>query len=264
MVSYTTIAVNVHGALATVTLNRPEVRNAMNLEMIRELTGVFRELGANPSVRIVVLDSGGPHFSAGADLNWMREGLEQPADQLLEESRELARLFLTVDRCPRVVVAAVKGRVMGGANGLVAAADIVVAEETARFAFSEVKLGLIPATIAPYVYRKAGQARTSELMLTGRVFDAMEARQSGLVHRICREGELAGAVQEITGLLLENGPVAMQGVKELIGTLRQETPEEDLVELTAGLIARHRVSDEGQEGIRAFFEKRKPNWHEEQ
>jgi len=257
---FRTISVNTDGAVATVTLNRPRVRNAINLEMIRELTAVFGKFGEFPLVRIVVIDSEGTHFSAGADLNWMREGLEQPEEQLLEESRELARLFLTIDHCPRVVVAAVKGRVMGGANGLMAAADIVVAEETAQFAFSEVKLGLIPATIAPFVTRKAGEARTSELMLTGRVFDAMEALQSGLVHRICREGELTGAVKELTDLLLENGPAAMTGIKGLLRTLRREMTEEKLVELTAGVIARCRTSVEGQEGIRAFFEKRKPNW----
>jgi len=257
---FRTISVNTDGAVATVTLNRPRVRNAINLEMIRELTAVFGKFGEFPLVRIVVIDSEGAHFSAGADLNWMREGLEQPEEQLLEESRELARLFLTIDHCPSVVVAAIKGRVMGGANGLMAAADIVVAEETAQFAFSEVKLGLIPATIAPFVTRKAGEARTSELMLTGRVFDAMEALQSGLVHRICREGELTGAVKELTDLLLENGPAAMTGIKGLLRTLRREMTEEKLVELTAGVIARCRTSVEGQEGIRAFFEKRKPNW----
>lgn len=259
-----TISLRMNGAVATVTLGRPEVRNAMNLAMIRELTTVFREIGEHPAVRIVLLKGEGPDFSAGADLNWMRDGLEQPSAQILEESRELARLFLNIYHCSPVVVTAVKGRVMGGANGLVAAADIAVAEETALFAFSEVRLGLVPATIAPYVFRKAGRGRTSELMLTGRSFGAPEALRMGLVQVICGEDTLEKELEELTARLLENGPGALQGVKELLRVLDKEVSEEKLVDLTAGVIARHRVSEEGQEGIRAFFEKRKPRWHDRQ
>jgi methylglutaconyl-CoA hydratase len=256
-----TISLQIHGWIATVTLNRPGVRNALNLDMIRKLTGIFGDMNEHPAVRVIVLKGKGPDFSSGADLNWMRQGLNQSPDQLQKESLDLARLFLAISRCNRVVVAAVKGRVMGGANGLVAASDIAVAEESASFAFTEVRLGLVPATIAPYVQRKMGMARTSELMLTGRCFTAHEAFQAGLVQLTCSEGSLDQAAGEITARLLENGPVAQQGIKEMLRMLEQEAPGEQLAELTAGIIAKFRTSAEGQEGIRAFFEKRKPNWY---
>lgn len=257
-----TILIDVSGPVATLTLHREEVRNAMNIRMIRELSRAFKDLNENREIRIILLRAEGQDFSAGADLKWMREGLEQSREQLVAESRELAGLFGIIQHAEHVVVASVRGRVMGGANGLIAASDIVVVEETARFAFSEVKLGLIPATIAPFVLRKTGYSRARELMLTGRLFHAKEAVEIGLAHVICSEGELQEKTEELIRGLLSNGPQAMQGVRSLLDKLVRPDIPDQLQDDTAELIARYRTSEEGQEGIRAFFEKRKPGWHE--
>lgn len=257
-----TILIDVKGPVATLTLHREEVRNAMNIKMIRELNRTFKELNENREIRIILLRGEGQDFSAGADLKWMREGLEQSPEQLLAESKELAGLFGIIQHAAHVVVASVRGRVMGGANGLIAASDIVVAEETARFAFSEVKLGLIPATIAPFVLRKIGYSRARELMLTGRLFHAKEALDIGLVHVVCGEGKLQETTDEWIRELLSNGPQAMQGVRSLLDKLISPDVPDELEDYTAELIAGYRTSGEGQEGIRAFFEKRKPAWHE--
>ncbi|HER07658.1 MAG TPA: enoyl-CoA hydratase/isomerase family protein [Bacteroides sp.] len=262
MTGYETIQLHVGGPLASITLAREKVRNAMNIRMIRELVRAFDDLNQNEEIRIILLRAEGEHFSAGADLNWMREGLGQSPEQLLAESRELAGLFSSIHRSEHVVVTAVRGKVMGGANGLVAASDIVVVEETAAFAFSEIKLGLIPATISPFVLRKMGYSRTKELMLTGRLFHAKEAVEYGLAHVICGKGKLEETADAVIKELLSNGPRAMKGIKSLLDTLDRPGANDRLSDLTAELIAKYRSSEEGQEGISAFFEKRKPGWHE--
>lgn len=262
MNNYKTIEVNPDGPVGTVTLNRPEILNAINLEMIREITAVVKGFEKQSGLRVIVFRSNGDHFSSGADLNWMQEGMTQTNTRLTSESLELAKLFETISYSSKVTVSAVHGRSMGGANGIVAASDIVIADDTAIFAFSEVKLGLIPATISPYVLRKIGSNRTRELMLTGRRFDAIEAYESGLVHKLCKPGGLDDAVKKLTDLLLSNGPAALTGVKELIRFLEDNPDSSALPAKTARLIARFRLSEEGQEGMKAFLEKRKPDWIE--
>jgi methylglutaconyl-CoA hydratase len=256
-----TIISNLNYPLATVILNRPEVHHAMDIGMIRELTSTLTTFGADPNVRIILIHSTGDNFSAGADLNWMRDGMNQTEAQLKSESMELAQLFRLITEIPPVVVSAVKGKVMGGANGIVAASDLVLAEETASFAFSEVKLGLVPATIAPFVIRKSGKSLTASWMLTGRQFNAREALNGGLIHFVCQAGSLELEIGKLMSDLLANGPEALKGIKKMI---RQFSPESDpatLVGTTAEIIARCRISDEGQEGMNAFFEKRKPGWN---
>jgi len=234
----------------------------MDIQMIRDLSECFSILDRDKDIRLIVISSTGDNFSAGADLNWMRNGMDQTAVQLDEESNELARLFRLIWEADPIVIASVRGKVMGGANGLLAASDMVVAETTASFAFPEVKLGLVPATIAPYILRKAGFSRTTELMLTGRMFSAREAREAGLAQRICDHGLLKENTDKLIEELLSNGPEAMKGVKQLLRRLEKDIPSDQIQAYTSKLIAGFRVSDEGQEGMKAFFEKRNPNWHE--
>jgi methylglutaconyl-CoA hydratase len=257
-----TIVTDFTPPMATLTLNRPEVHNALHMGMIRELSALFRSLEKDQKFHLVRLNAAGYHFSSGADLNWMREAMNQDAEQLRTESLELADLFRALRDSRLIVVTSVRGKAMGGAVGLVAASDIVVAEQTASFAFPEVRLGLIPATIAPFVIQKLGYSRTAELMLTGRVFTAEMGLQYGLIHYICNEGELDGTTEEVLKQLRSNGPEAISSVKELLRKLYDGLPPSIERELTATLIAKHRVSDEGQEGMKAFFDKRNPFWHE--
>jgi methylglutaconyl-CoA hydratase len=262
MLQQKAIDVMVSGPVATLTLNRPDKHNAINLEMIRDLTRSVESISATPSVRILVIRSEGANFSAGADLNWMKQGQTQSRDQLVSESLELAALFRILYETDLLVVAALQGKVMGGALGLVATADLVIAEADTRFAFSEVKLGLVPATIAPYILQKTGHAVASDWMLTGRTFDVEEARTAGLIRYTCKQGErdelCAGIVEE----LLTGGPEAQKGIKGMLRELSPGQIDKDIEIKTANLIARFRISDEGQEGMKAFFEKRKSSWNE--
>jgi len=257
---YTTIKTNDRNAFGTVTLDRPGVHNAMNIRMIRELAHALEDLGKRSGKHLILIDAAGPNFSAGADLHWMREGIGQDRDQLLAESKELAGLFRQISESGSVIVTAVRGKAIGGAVGLVAASDLVIAESSASFRFSEVKLGLIPAVIAPYVLRKTGTGKAAAWMLTGREFPANEAHESGLVQFICPPG---GLEEETSGLLKElrtGGPAAIAGIKQLIRKVSGTSPPAEYLEETADLIAAFRTSKEGQEGIRAFFEKRNPDW----
>lgn len=257
-----TIVVRKKASLATLILNRPRVHNAMNLQMIRELTGSLLSLNRDKDIRIIVLSSEGENFSAGADLNWMREGMNQGEEQLKKESLELAGLFRTLRESAVVTISSVKGRIMGGAIGLVAASDLVVAEHSSSMAFSEVKLGLIPATIAPHVLRKAGYSRTLDWMLTGRTISASEALEAGLFHRVCEAGLLGQTTDKLVSDLLSKGPLALSGVKDLLAKMEMETDPAQIDVYNAKLIAKFRTSPEGQEGMKAFFEKRDPDWNE--
>ncbi len=259
-----TILTSVNGPVATIELKRPEVHHAMNLQMIRELSGAFSLFGKEPGIRIILLRSSGEHFCAGADLNWMRDGMNQPEEQLKQESMELAGLFLLMTEIPRIILTAVSGKVIGGANGLVAASDLVIAERSARFSFSEVKLGLIPGTIAPFVIRRVGKSRAAAWMITGRWFDAEEARWAGLVDDTCETGSLEAKSSKILEDLLACGPEAMAGIKQMVQQFDFGEESHKMVEKSAGILARFRISPEGQEGMTAFFEKRRPAWNENQ
>ena len=257
-----TIITEVKGSVATISLNRPGVYNAMDIAMIRELTEFIKSIDQRKNIRVVTINSIGKHFSVGADLNWMKAAMKQTPVQLNSESMELAGLFKGLWESESIILSAVQGKVMGGANGLVAASDIVIAEKTASFAFSDAKLGLVPATIAPFLVRKLGIGRSAELMLTGRSFDANEARESGYVQEVCEEGTLKQSTETIISKLLSNGPEAMKGIKHLLRWLESAPTSDQIQEYTASLIAERRISPEGQEGMQAFLEKRDPDWHE--
>jgi methylglutaconyl-CoA hydratase len=247
------------GPVATVALARPQARNALNAALIEEITRCFEELAEEEEVRIVVLTGEGPSFCAGADIGYMRDTAGFSYEENLEDARRLAEMFQAVDDLPKPVVAKVRGAAIGGGVGLVAVTDVAVVEEGTRFAFSEVRLGIAPATIAPFVARKIGHSRARALFLTGERFDAGRAREIGLVHEVVPEGELDAAVQEVVAQLLQGGPAAQAAIKELLRQIEATEPMEALGIMTR-LIAELRVGEEGQEGLGAFLEKREPYW----
>ena len=249
-----------HGdSVATVLLARSDARNALNAELIGELTRCMEELATDDRVRVVVLSGEGDFFCAGADIGYMRDTAEFSYEENLEDARKLAAMFAAIEECPRPVVARVRGAAIGGGVGLVAATDVAVAEEGTVFAFSEVRLGISPATIAPFVLRKIGQSQTRALFLTGERFDAARAREIGLVHEVAAEGDLDSVVQEKVASLLAGGPEALAATKALLRELRDAHPGE-ATEIMARRIADLRTGEEGQEGLGAFLEKRKPGW----
>jgi methylglutaconyl-CoA hydratase len=250
------------GPLATVTMNRPDSHNALNADLIEALTRCFEELAEDQETRVVVLSGEGRSFCAGADIGYMRETVGLSYEENLEDARRLAMMFWTIDECPKPVVAKVLGAAMGGGAGLLAVADVVVADSEARFAFSEVRLGIGPATIAPFVVRKIGTSHARSLFLTGERFDAERAREIGLVYRIVSRDGLDEAVEEKVGELLEGGPVAQATIKGLLRRLETTEPM-DAPGLTARVISELRTGEEGQEGLAAFLEKREPGWRRE-
>jgi methylglutaconyl-CoA hydratase len=247
------------GSVATVTLRRPEARNALNAALIGEVTRCFEELAQDESVRVVVLTGEGPSFCAGADVGYMRDTASYSYEENLEDARRLADMFLAVDDLPKPVVARVRGAAIGGGAGLVAAADLAVAEEEARFAFAEVRLGIAPATIAPFVVRKIGYSRARALFLSGERFGAEPARAIGLVHEVVPGEELDAAVERVAAQLLQGGPAAQAAIKEALRQVEATEPMEALGIMTQ-LIAELRIGEEGQEGLGAFLEKREPFW----
>lgn len=247
------------GPVATIRLNRPDVRNALNAGLIRELTECFESLSEDESVRVVILTGEGSVFCAGADVGYMRAAAEYAYDENLEDARRLADVFRAVDECPKPVVAAVRGAAIGGGAGLVAASDVVVAAEGTKFAFSEVLLGIAPATIAPLVVRKIGYSHARALFLSGIRFDAAKAREIGLVHEMASPDDLDAAVEEAVRGLLRGGPVAQAAVKALLREIETVEPL-DARSMMAGVISTLRIGEEGQEGLAAFLEKREPRW----
>lgn len=249
------------GSVLTVTLNRPDLHNAMNPAIVAALTDVFNDLPARDDVRAVVLTGRGRSFCAGADLGAMRAAADYTFDQNVADGRAIFDLMLAIDRCPRPVVGRVNGPAIGGGAGVVSCCDIVVAVERAVFAFSEARLGIVPAVISPFVLAKIGPSAARALFLTGERFDARRAQAIGLVHHIVAEEALDAAVAERVGQLLQAAPGAQTTVKELIHTVAFR-PKESTRDYTAETIARRRASDEGREGMSAFLEKRKPWWQE--
>ena len=259
--SYTHIAVTYshQGKVATVTLRRPEVHNAFNAQLVKELTMACTELSANEQLHAVVLTGDGPSFSAGADLRGMKAATDLSEEDNLNDALRLADLLYTINTLPCAVVGRINGTAIGGGVGLVAVCDIVIAAENARFAFSEVKLGIAPAVISPYVVRKIGEGNTRVLFLTGERFSAARAREVGLVHSVMPLESLDDAVQKTLSELLTSGPQAIRACKTLalnVGSMDYQTGRR----YTAETIARLRVGTEGQEGLRAFLEKRTPGW----
>ncbi|MGB8952116.1 MAG: enoyl-CoA hydratase/isomerase family protein [Candidatus Aminicenantales bacterium] len=256
---YQTIILTRQGEVARIILNRPEVHNAFNSTMIREMQDAFRQAGDDAEIRVVVLTGMGKSFCAGADLNWMREVIQFSFEQNLEESMEIAELHHLIYTLPKPTIARINGTAIGGGNGFLSACDIGVASEEAKFGLSEVKIGLVPAAISPYVIRRIGESKAREYFLTGERFDAGRALEIGLINGIVPADKLDDTVDEIIRSLLSSGPEALASCKELI----QKVPGmsfEEAKKFTARMIADLRVSAEGQEGMAAFLEKRKPKW----
>jgi methylglutaconyl-CoA hydratase len=248
--------------IATVTLNRPEVHNAFNDTLIAELTAAISELAAEEHVRAVVLAGEGPSFSAGADLEWMRRSGAYPPERNLADARAAAEMLHALDTFPKPAVAAVHGPAFGGGAGLVACCDMVVASESAVFSFAEVRLGLIPAVISPYVIAAIGERQARRYFLTGERFPAAEAKRLGLVHEVVAAKSFAGAVEGVVSELLNGGPTALRAAKELIRTISRRAAGEEIQRETARRIAEIRAGEEAREGIGAFLEKRLPSWRE--
>ncbi len=256
-----TIKYSIKNKVAWVTLNRPEIHNAFNETMIGELLELYKELGDMTNVRVVVITGEGKSFCAGADLNWMGGVIKYSYEQNLDESLQLAELFYTMYSLPKPTIAMVNGAAIGGGAGMVAVNDLVIASDRAKFSFSEVKLGLVPACISPYVIRKVGENRSRELFLSGERMDARKALQFGFVNQVVPEEELKTVVEKQIEQLMSSGPNALAICKDLLEKVPQMSLEQ-AKKYTAEAIAKLRVSDEGQEGMKAFFEKRKPNWVE--
>lgn len=249
--------------IASVTLNRPRVHNAIDEELISGLTGALRALEGNPEVRVVVLAAEGKSFSAGADLNWMKGMAKATNKKNLEDALGLAALMRTLENLSKPTIARVQGAAYGGGVGLIAACDIAIACREATFALSEVRLGLIPAVIGPYVIQAMGARRARRYFLTGERFDAAEAYRIGLVHDICEMEDLDSRVQLAATQLLMGGPKALAAAKKLIADAALRPLDDELSRDTAARIAELRAGDEGREGVAAFLERRNAAWVEE-
>lgn len=256
------ILVQQAGVVCTVTLNRPESHNALNPEMIGALTAVFHTIGQQEEVRVVVLTGNGRSFCAGADLSAMRAAADYTFEQNVADGEAIFSLMHAMDSCPKPVIGRINGAAIGGGAGLVSCCDIVVAVERAKFAFSEARLGIVPAVISPFVLAKIGVSNGRELFLTGERFDAQRAQAIGLVNHVVPETALDDKVAERIAQLLQAAPGAQTAVKELIRTVAHQ-PKASMREYTSNLIAQRRASAEGREGMSAFLEKRKPQWQEE-
>lgn len=259
---YETILYNIENNVADVIFNRPEVHNAFNDKMILELSDVFDDIAGRSDIRVVIISGSGKSFCAGADLNWMRRVKDYNYDENLKESLELADMLYKIYACPKPTIAKVNGAAIGGGTGLVAVCDIAIASERAKFSFSEVKLGLIPACISPYVMKKCGEGKCREFFLTGERLTAERAHEAGLVNIVTPPDELEKAVDSLVQRLLSSGPEAIAKCKELLRQVA-EMPFEKGKVYTAEVIAQLRISDEGQEGMAAFFDKRRPDWNKE-
>ena len=258
---YTTLEIEHTGQTATVWMNRPELHNAMNEHLIADLTNAFRTLNEDHTVRVIVLAGRGKSFSAGADLDWMRRAANYSETQNLADAQRLAAMLKGIYRSKKPVIARIHGAAMAGGTGLTAVCDIAIATPAAKFALTEVRLGLIPATIGPYVADAIGQRQARRYFLTAERIDAATALNIGLVHEVVDEAELDSHVANIAAELIKGGPHALIAAKELLAELRESSPLDDnLLDDTAHSIAAIRISDEAREGLAAFFEKRPPGW----
>lgn len=280
---FTTIQIGIEKNVARITLNRPEVHNAINATMIKELTEAVEWLDCRDDIRVIEICGNGKSFSAGADLNYMKGiakygmvaepvevtgTLTNQADNNvyvnnLEDAKRLSKLFQTVYFCGTPIITVLHGAVIGGGNGIAAASDIVIAEKDTVFAFTEVKLGLTPATIAPFVIARCGEMVAKELMMSGRKFTAEEALTYRLVNFVGDEDEVNKRLEFFIRHFLEASPNAIKDCKHLIRVVcGHNDPDDGIFLNTSTLIARERISEDGQEGMKSFFEKRKPKWFE--
>ena len=258
---FKTIKIQLGESVAWVNLDRPEVRNALNPEMIHELTEAIYWLDCRNDIRVIVIKGNGKSFCAGADLGYMKEMANYSHAQNVTDAEQLSKLFRTIYYCGKAVISVVHGACVGGANGIIAASDIVIAESITKFAFSEVRLGITPATISPFVVQKIGLTAAKELMLTGRVFSAAEAKEYRLVNVVADESQLVYLERQYIDLFMQTSPDAVAECKHLLRLVTDTIDGSDpLFFETATLIANQRISKAGQEGMAAFFEKRKPEW----
>jgi methylglutaconyl-CoA hydratase len=260
MSSHQTLDVVRDGPVLHVRLNRPDVRNAFNGKVVEELGLVFREADLDEHARVVVLSGNGKSFSAGADLAWMQEQAELPTEQNERSAERMARMFLSIARCRKPVIGRIHGHALGGGTGLTASVDMAFCTQDCQFGLTEVKLGIVPAVISPFVMQKIGKGRARTLFLTGERFDGKEAERIGLVHKaLADEKALDAEVQRAIGELLAAGPMAVASAKELIRSVGALSLEE-AIPATSKWIAALRATPEAREGMSAFLGKRKPNW----
>ncbi len=254
------LTMSVQSGVQTITLSRPDVRNAFNDEVIAELKNAFLAVAHNSEVRCVVLAAEGPAFCAGADLNWMRRMADYTHAENLADAGELAAMLSAIYSCPKPTIARVQGDVVAGGVGLIAACDMVVSVDTAHFCLSEVKLGLIPATISPYVVRAMGARAAHRYFLTAERFDAHEAHRIGLVHEVVSPEALDAQVAEWVRALVSASPNAVKACKKLLHDVAEREINATLIRQTVEGIADIRASSEGKEGVQSFLQKRKPDW----
>lgn len=252
-----TLRLETNGPVLTVTIDRPDVRNAFNEDVIDELHETFAAIP--PKVRAVVLTGGGSVFCAGADVQWMKKSMNYSEEENATDAAAMAAMFRAIDECPRPVIGRINGHALGGGSGLVACCDMVVAVEGAMFGFTEVRLGIVPANISTFVLPKIGGRSARRYFLTGERFGAEEAKAIGLIHEVVAPDQLDARVNDLVKEILRCGPNAVATAKEIIreGLAR---PRDEAIDYTVRTIARVRVSPEGQEGLGAFLEKRKPTW----
>ncbi len=260
MQSFQTIFIEKNQSISTIWLNRPTIHNAFNEVMIQEIMDAFNYLSEDDDTKIVILRGKGKSFCAGADLNWMRDVANYSYEQNYAESLNLSKCFYSIYTCKKPTIAIVHGAAIGGANGLLAACDFAYAQVDTTFSLSEVKIGIIPACISPYVTKRVGEYSAKELMLTGKRFNGQEAQEVKLINRFFESDPEAECVQPVIDQLLTSGPKAISHCKNLLFHLCNDWSLETALDQTAKIIADIRSSDEGQEGMAAFLEKRKPSW----
>ncbi|MBU6376295.1 MAG: enoyl-CoA hydratase/isomerase family protein [Bdellovibrionales bacterium] len=253
-----------HPGVLSITLNRPDIRNAFNEAMIEEFSQVFSQEVKKPEVKIVTLQGAGPVFSAGGDLNWMRRSIELSVDQNLVETRKLSQMFALMNECPKPLIGFIHGAAIGGGVGLTSVCDLVVATGDTQFSLSEVRLGIVPACIGPFVTAKIGASHARSLFISAERFGAARAHEIGLIHEVVADtAGLEAARERILGNMLQCGPQAMSVAKQLVLDLTWPERREkigDCLEYVSRVLAELRVTPEGQEGLKAFLEKRKPGW----
>lgn len=260
MSKYTKLRLEVEGAVARIWLAQPEARNAFDDTVIAELSSAFAEAGAAPGVRAIVLGAEGPAFCAGANLNWMRRMADYTRAENLADAGKLAAMLRTIDQCPKPTIARVQGDVYAGGMGLVAACDMAVSVDSAWYCLSEVRIGLVPATISPYVLRAMGTRAAQRWFLTAERFSAAEAHRIGFVHEVVAADALDAKVAEVVKAVCGAGPAAVRACKTLIADVAGREIDDALIARTVEGIADIRASDEGREGVQSFLQKRKPSW----
>lgn len=249
------------GKIVSLCLNRPETGNALNEALIAEMHQAFDLIEQTPT-RLLILKANGKHFCTGADLNWMKQSRALGKEENHQDARQLARLIQRLDQFPAPTMAVIQGAAFGGALGLISACDIAIASQSATFCLSEVKLGLIPAVISPYVIRAMGARQARRYFLSAETISAKQALRLNLIHQRCKEQDLSSTVEALCDQILQNAPIAMTEAKRLIEDISHQPIDENLMKLTCERIASIRISSEGQEGLSAFLEKRVPGWRE--